>query len=287
MRFILVLLALLIVACAPSIKNPMGNTPTGPLLAVNVPTGPSLRIAGARTLSGIPVNLEVALRRFFTSNPERLEQPVLLENVTAASLEEAFRMNGVFVQSRWSFLGTQLRTWPLGSAKRVVAVVLESERIAWLAVHRADVNAPFDGREIAKRLAKLEPQFFVDAEKIGNSLGFRLEKPTVAGFEYELRRVNKIDPNAEDVFNFNIGSLNARYVEQREKRFPPSSGEALNAQLGSNPVELLTKPRRSGSGAQLGLEVAGILGACSLESLSESEAGHDCDGRRFNVPVSR
>ena len=111
--------------------------------------------------------------------------------------------------------------------------------------------------------------------------------PSVAGFEYELRRPNKIDPSSDDVFNFNIGSLNARYVERRERRFPPSSGVALNVLLGSNPVEVLTKPRRTGSGAQLGLEVAGILGACSLEVLSESEAGYDCDGRRFNLPVSR
>ena len=277
---------LLIVSCAPT-NNPMRNTPTGPVLAVSIPTGPTLSVIGARNLSGIPANLETALKRFYTSSSERLEPPVLLENVTAASLEAAFRTNSVLVQSGWSYLGVELRTWPLGSAKRVVAVVLESDRVAWLAVHRADLNAPFDGREIAKRLAKLEPQFFVDAEKVGNSLGFRLEKPTVAGFEYELRRPNKIDPSSDDVFNFNIGSLNARYVERRERRFPPSSGVALNVLLGSNPVEVLTKPRRTGSGAQLGLEVAGILGACSLEVLSESEAGYDCDGRRFNLPVSR
>ena len=268
------------VACAPATNNP-----TGPVLAVSIPTGPTLRVTGARTLSGIPAKLESALMRFYTSSPERLEPSVALENVTAASLEAAFRQDGVFVQSRWSYLGVELRTWPLGSAKRVVAVVLESDRVAWLAVHRADVNAPFDGREIAKRLAKLQPQFFVDAEKVGNGLGFKLEKPTVAGFEYELRRVNKTDSNADDVFNFNIGSLNARYVEKRERRFPPSSGEALNVLLGSNPVELLTKPRRSGFGAQFGLEVAGILGMCSLESLSESEAGYNCEGRRLNVPV--
>ena len=279
MRWITILFVLM-VACTPA-----ANNPTGPVLAVSIPTGPTLRVTGARNLSGIPANLESALSRFYTSSPERLEPPVALENVTAASLEAAFRMNGMLVQSRWSYLGVELRTWPLGSAKRVVAVVLEADRVAWLAVHRADVNAPFDGREIARRLTKLEPQFFVDAEKLGNNLGFKLEKPTVAGFEYELRRINKIDPNAEDVFNFNIGSLNARYVK-RERRFPPSSGEALNVLLGSNPVELLTKPRRTGSGAQLGLEVAGILGACSLESLSESEAGYDCDGRRFNLPVS-
>jgi hypothetical protein len=168
----------------------------------------------------------------------------------------------------------------------VVAVVLESERVAWLAVHRADLNAPFDGREIAKRLAALEPKFLVDAEKLGDGLGFRLEQPTVAGFEFELRRQNRIDPNTDDVFNFNVGSLQARFVERRERRFPPSSGEALGAQLGSNPVALLTKPRRIGSGVQFGLEVAGILGACSLEALTESEAGYDCNGRRFSVSVS-
>jgi hypothetical protein len=181
------------------------------------------------------------------------------------------------------------RIWvqPLGASKRVVAVVLEADCVAWLAVHRADLNAPFDGREIAKRLAKLEPKFFVDAEKLGNSLGFRLENPTVSGFEYGLRRANKTDPTTDDVFNFNIGSLKARYVEKRERRFPPSSAEALNVLLGSNPVELLTKPRRNGFEAQFGLEVAEILGKCSLESLSESEAGYDCDGRRLNVPVSR
>lgn len=279
MRWITILFVLM-VACAPATNNP-----TGPVLAVSIPTGPTLRVTGARTLSGIPAKLESALMRFYTSSPERLEPSVALENVTAASLEAAFRQDGVFVQSRWSYLGVELRTWPLGSAKRVVAVVLESDRVAWLAVHRADVNAPFDGREIAKRLAKLQPQFFVDAEKVGNGLGFKLEKPTVAGFEYELRRVNKTDSNADDVFNFNIGSLNARYVEKRERRFPPSSGEALNVLLGSNPVELLTKPRRSGFGAQFGLEVAGILGMCSLESLSESEAGYNCEGRRLNVPV--
>ena len=281
MRWITILFVLM-VACAPATNNP-----TGPVLAVSIPTGPTLRVTGARTLSGIPAKLESVLKRFYTSSPERLEPSVALENVTAASLEAAFRQDGVFVQSRWSYLGVELRTWPLGSAKRVVAVVLESDRVAWLAVHRADVNAPFDGREIAKRLAKLQPQFFVDAEKVGNGLGFKLEKPTVAGFEYELRRVNKTDPNTDDVFNFNTGSLNARYVEKRERRFPPSSGEALNVLLGSNPVELLTKPRRSGFGAQFGLEVAGILGMCSLESLSESEAGYDCEGRRFNLPVSR
>ncbi len=275
------MLLVLMVACAPATKNP-----TGPVLAVSLPTGPTLRVTGARTLSGIPAKLESALERFYTSSPERLEPSVALENVTATSLEAAFRQDGVMVQSRWSYLGVELRTWPLGSAKRVVAVVLESDRVAWLAVHRADVNAPFDGREIAKRLAKLQPQFFVDAEKLGNGLGFKLEKPTVAGFEYELRRVNKTDPNTEDVFNFNTGSLNARYVEKRERRFPPSSGEALNVLLGSNPVELLTKPRRTGSGAQFGLEVAGILGMCSLESLSESEAGYNCEGRRLNLPVS-
>ncbi len=279
MRWITILFVLM-VACAPATNNP-----TGPVLAVSIPTGPTLRVTGARTLSGIPAKLESALMRFYTSSPERLEPSVALENVTAASLEAAFRQDGVFVQSRWSYLGVELRTWPLGSAKRVVAVVLESDRVAWLAVHRADVNAPFDGREIAKRLAKLQPQFFVDAEKVGNGLGFKLEKPTVAGFEYELRRVNKTDPNTDDVFNFNTGSLNARYVEKRERRFPPSSGEALNVLLGSNPVELLTKPRRSGFGAQFGLEVAGILGMCSLESLSESEAGYNCEGRRLNVPV--
>lgn len=279
MRWITILFVLM-VACAPATNNP-----TGPVLAVSIPTGPTLRVTGARTLSGIPAKLESALMRFYTSSPERLEPSVALENVTAASLEATFRQDGVFVQSRWSYLGVELRTWPLGSAKRVVAVVLESDRVAWLAVHRADVNAPFDGREIAKRLAKLQPQFFVDAEKVGNGLGFKLEKPTVAGFEYELRRVNKTDPNTDDVFNFNTGSLNARYVEKRERRFPPSSGEALNVLLGSNPVELLTKPRRSGFGAQFGLEVAGILGMCSLESLSESEAGYNCEGRRLNVPV--
>jgi hypothetical protein len=281
MRLILASLAFLIVACAPA-----ANDPTGPVLAVSIPTGPTVRVTGARNLSVIPANLETAVNRFYTSSPELLEKPVLLENVTAASLEAAFRGNGVFVQSRWSYLSTQLRTWPLGSAKRVVAVVLESDRVAWLSVHRADLNAPFDGREIAQRLATLEPRFFVDADKVGNGLGFRLENPTVAGFEYELRRENKIDPNTDDVFNFNIGSLKARYVERRERRFPPSSGEALNVQLGSNPVELLTKPRRAGAGPQFGLEVAGILGACSLESLSESEAGYDCGGRRFSVPVS-
>ena len=279
MRWITILFVLM-VACAPATNNP-----TGPVLAVSIPTGPTLRVTGARTLSGIPAKLESALMRFYTSSPERLEPSVALENVTAASLEAAFRQDGVFVQSRWSYLGVELRTWPLGSAKRVVAVVLESDRVAWLAVHRADVNAPFDGREIAKRLAKLQPQFFVDAEKVGNGLGFKLEKPTVAGFDYELRRVNKTDPDTDDVFNFNTGSLNARYVEKRERRFPPSSGEALNVLLGSNPVELLTKPRRSGFGAQFGLEVAGILGMCSLESLSESEAGYNCEGRRLNVPV--
>ncbi len=282
MRLILASLAFLIVACAPA-----ANNPTGPVLAVNIPTGPSLNITGARNLSGSPANLQTAVKRFYTSSLELLEPPVLLENVTSASLEAAFRMNGVFVQSRWSYLGTQLRIWPLGSVKRVVAVVLESDRIAWLSVHRADLNAPFDGREIAKRLAKLEPKFFVAADKLGNGLGFKLENPTVAGFEYELRRENKIDPTTDDVFNFNIGSLKARYVERRERRFPPSSGEALNAQLGSNPVELLTKPRRAGAGPQFGLEVAGILGACSLEFLSESEAAYDCAGRRFSVPVSR
>jgi hypothetical protein len=282
MRLILASLAFLIVACAPA-----ANEPTGPVLAVNIPTGPSLNVTGARNLSGIPANLETAVKRFYTSSPELLEKPVLLENVTAASLEAAFRKNGVFVQSRWSYLGTELRTWPLGSVKRVVAVVLESDRMAWLSVHRADLNAPFDGREIAKRLAKLEPRFFVDADKVGNGLGFRLEKPTVAGFEYELRRENKIDPNTDDVFNFNIGSLKARYVERRERRFPPSSGEALNLQLGSNPVGLLTKPRWAGAGPQFGLEVAGILGVCSLEFLSESEAAYNCAGRRLSVPVSR
>jgi hypothetical protein len=281
MKWILVLLALM-VACAPAVNNP-----TGPVLAVNIPAGPTLNITGARKLSSVPANLDAAVKRFYTSDSGLLEQPVLLENVTAASLEEAFRRNGVFMQSRWSYLGTELRTWPLGSVKRVVAVLLESERVAWLSVHRADLNAPFDGREIARRLAMLNPAFVVDAEKLGNGLGFRLENPTVVGFEYELRRVNKIDPNADDVFNFNIGGLQARYVKQRERRFPPSSGDALSAQLGSNPVVLLTKPRRTGLGPQLGLEVAGILGACSLESLSESEAGYDCDGWRFSVPVSR
>ena len=34
-------------------------------------------------------------------------------------------------------------------------------------------------------------------------------------------------------------------------------------------------------------KVAGILGACSLEFLSESEAGYDCAARRFSLPVSR
>jgi hypothetical protein len=281
MRWILVLLALM-VACAPA-----ANAPTGPVLAVNIPAGPSLNVTGARRLSSVPANLDAAVKRFYTSDPGLLEQPVLLENVTAASLEAAFRGNGVFVQSRWSYLGTELRTWPLGSVKRVVAVVLESDRVAWLSVHRADVNAPFDGREIARRLAKLEPTFFVDAEKLGNGLDYRFEQPTVAGFEYELRRANKIDPNADDVFNFSVGSLKARFVEKRERRFPPSSADALAAQLGSNPVALLTNPRRAGAGPQLGLEVAGILGACSLESLSESVAGYDCDGRRFSVPVSR
>jgi hypothetical protein len=282
MRLILISLALLIVACAPA-----ANDPTGPVLAVNIPTGPSLRLTGARNLPNVPVRLEAAVKRFYTSNTARLEQPVLLENVTAASLEAGFRKDGVFVQSRWSYLGVELRTWPLGSVKRVVAVVLESERVAWLSVHGADLNAPFDGREIARRLAKLESPFFVDAEKLGNGLGFKLENPTVAGFEFELRRVNKIDPNSDDVFSFNAGSLKARYVEQRERRFPPSSGEGLNAQLGANLIELLTKPRRTGLGPQLGLEVAGLLGACSLESLNESEAGYDCNGRRFSVPVSR
>jgi hypothetical protein len=282
MRLILASLAFLIVACAPA-----ANDPTGPVLPVNIPTGPSLNVIGARNLSGIPANLETAVKRYYTSSPELLEKPVLLENVTAASLEAAFRKEGVFVQSRWSYLGTELRTWPLGSVKRVIAVVLESERVAWLSVHRADLNAPFDGREIAKRLTKLEPTFFVDANKVGNGLGFRLENPTVVGFEYELRRENKIDPTTDDIFNFNIGSLQARSVERRERRFPPSSGEALNVQLGSNPVELLTKPRRAGVGPQFGLEVAGILGTCSLESLSESEAAYDCNGRRFSVPVSR
>ena len=282
LRLILISLALLTVACAPA-----ANDPTGPLLAVTIPNGPSLRLAGARNLSSVPVRLELAVKRFYTSNADRLEQPVLLENVTAASLEAAFRKDGVFVQSRWSYLSVELRTWPLGSVKRVVAVVLESDRVAWLAVHRSDLNAPFDGREIAKRLAKLESPFFVDAEKLGNALGFKLERPTVAGFEYELRRVNKIDPNTDDVFSFNSGSLKARYVERRERRFPPSSGEALNAQLGANLVELLTKPRRTGLEPQLGLEVAGILGMCSLESLRESEASYDCNARRFNMPVSR
>jgi hypothetical protein len=281
MRWILVLLALM-VACAPA-----ANTPTGPVLAVNIPAGPSLNVTGARRLSSVPANLDAVVKRFYTSDPGLLEQPVLLENVTAASLEAAFRRDGVFVQSRWSYLGTELRTWPLGSVKRVVAVVLESDRVAWLSVHRADVNAPFDGREIARRLAKLEPRFFVDADKVGNGLGFRLENPTVAGFEFELRRVNKIDPNSDDVFNFNIGTLQASYVEKRERRFPPSSADALSAQLGANPVALLTKPRRAGAGPQLGLEVAGLIGACSLESLSESEAGYDCNGWRFSVPVSR
>jgi hypothetical protein len=282
MRLIPILLVLLIVACAPATNNP-----TGPVLAVNVPTGPSLNVTGARNLSGIPANLETAVKRFYTSSPELLESPVLLENVTAASLEAAFRKDGVFVQSRWSYLGTQLRTWPLGSVKRVIAVVLEAERLAWLIVHRADLNAPFDGHEIARRLTKLEPTFFVDADKIGNGLGFKLERPTVAGFEYELRRVNKLDPNSDDVFNFNAGSLKARYVEQRERRFPPSSGEGLNAQLGANLIELLTKPRRTGLGPQLGLEVAGLLGTCWFEFLSESEAGYDCNGRNLSVPVSR
>jgi hypothetical protein len=286
MRLIVALLVLmpgvLFSACAPA-----ANTPTGPALLVNIPTGPTLNVIGARRLSGVSAKLDAAVQRFYTSNPGLLERPVLLENVTAASLEAAFRADGVFVQSRWSYLGNELRTWPLGSVKRVVAVVLEAERVAWLCVHRADVNAPFDGREIARRLAKLEPAFMVDAEKLGNGLDFRLERPTVAGFEYELRRVNKSDPNTDDVFNFNIGNLQARYVEKRERRFPPSSAEALNAQLGSNSVILLTKPRRAGAGPQLGLEVAGILGDCSLESLSESEAGYDCNARRFSLPVSR
>ena len=281
MKWIMILVALLM-ACAPA-----ANDPTGPVLSVNIPNGPSLRVIGARNLSSIPASLEVAVKRFYTFNPERLENPVLLENVTVNSLEAAFRKDGVIAQSRWSYIGVQLRTWPLGSVKRVIAVVLESERVAWLGVHGADVNAPFDGREIAKRLAKLEPRFFVDADKLGNGVGFRLERPTVAGFDYELRRENNTDPITDDVFNFNTGSLKARYAEKRERRFPPSSGEALNVLLGSNPVELLTKPRRTGSSVQFGLEVAGILGACSLESLSESEAGYDCNGRRFSVPVSR
>jgi hypothetical protein len=281
MRWITFLLVLM-VACAPA-----ANNPTGPVLAVSIPTGPNLNITGARKLSGAPAKLEAAVQRFYTSNPGLLEQPLLLENVNTASLEAAFRKDGVFVQSRWSYLGTELRTWPLGPVKRVLAVVLESDRVAWLSVHRADINAPFDGREVARRLATLEPAFVIDAEKLGNSLDYRLEPPSVAGFEYELRRINQIDPNSEDVFNFNIGSLKARFVEQRERRFPPSSGEALNLQLGSNPVELLTKPRRAGAGPQLGLEAASILGACSLESLSESDAGYDCNGRRFNVPVTR
>jgi hypothetical protein len=93
----------LIVACAPA-----ANDPTGPVLAVNLPSGP-MNVTGARSLSGIAAILETAVNRFYTSSPERLEQPILLENVTTASLEAAFRRGGVFVQSRWSYLGTAAR----------------------------------------------------------------------------------------------------------------------------------------------------------------------------------
>ena len=97
---------------------------------------------------------------------------------------------------------------------------------------------------------------------------------------------HEIDPNTEDVFNFNIGNLKARYVKRREQRFPPSSGEALNAQLGANLVKLLTKPRRVGAGPELGFEVAGILGMCSLESLSEFESVYVSAYDGAGLPVS-
>jgi hypothetical protein len=283
MKSILLCLAFVgLVACAPA-----ANEPTGPLLSINIPSGPTVRVAGARVIAKMPANLEASVKRFYTSDPNLLEKPVLLENVNAASLEAAFRKDAVFVQSRWSYLGVQLRTWPLGAVQRVVAIVLEADQVAYVGVHRGDLNAPFSGREIARRLTTLERPFFVDAEKLGSALGFRLQAPSIAGFEYELRRENRTDPSTDDVFNFNIGSTQARYAERRERRFPPSSGEALAVQLGSNPLVLLTKPRRSGSGAQLGLEVAGLLGACDLESLSADRAMYDCDGRRFDLPVSR
>lgn len=280
MRFLACVIALTALsACVPA------ATSNAPLSKLEVPGGPTLEVAATK-LANTPNDLRNAFDLFYTSKPDRLGQAIALELGDPNALETAFRRQGVTVQSRWQYVNTRLFTWPLGSTGRVVAVVQGSQ--ALLRVHGSDLNAPFDGRVIAKRLAQsLTPKRYVDAKKLGEALEYTLTSPRVPGFEYSLRRPTLSNPNAFDEFDFRVTSLEARFVEARPTRFPSEVEDALQKQFGANRVQLLTPPARISGEPHVGLEVGVLIGNCSLEGLTETKAAYVCsrEGRERNVEV--
>ena len=277
---ILAAFCLTFAACVPAAS---GNAPR---TALEVPGGPTLDIA-ATPLRAAPATLERAFGLFYTSSPDRLGPALALTLAEPNALEAAFLRQNTTVQSRWTYADTRLFTWPLGATGRVVAVV--QGQTAIVRVHRSDVNPPFDGRVIAKRLAEgLKPTPYLDAAETARRLEYVLSGPQAPGFEYSLRRPAIGNPGIFDQFDFRVPGLDARFVATESFTLPGEVGAALRLPAAGTAVRLVTPPARIAGEPAFGLEVPVLIGNCSLEGLSDREASYVCSrgGQDRNVTVA-
>jgi hypothetical protein len=273
------MLLVLLAACVPAASNTMPRT------SLEIPGGPTLDVAATR-LSNAPTALENAFRLFYTASPDRLGPSVTVALAEPNALEAAFLRQGTTVQSRWTYADTQLFTWPLGASQRIIAVMQGGQAI--VRVHRSDINPPFFGRVIAKRLAERStPKYHVGAADIARKLDYMLGSPRAPGFEYSLRRPTS-NPNVFDQFDFRVSSLEARFVVSERVTLPEEVDAAIRPSFAGNQVRLITAPIRINGEPHFGLEVPVLIGNCSLEALDDREASYVCsrNGQDRNISVA-